>query len=86
MLSITVWRRLLGLDARTVIERVDFDDDAEVVVAHVRRRRPTKQRCGRCGERAPGYDKGRQRRRWRALDAGPVRVFLEADAPLGAGR
>ena len=81
MLSIKVWRGVLNLDARTVIERVDFDEDAEVVVAHVRRRRPTKQRCGRCGERAPGHDQGAGRRRWRALDLGAMQVFVEADAP-----
>jgi transposase len=81
VLSTKVWRRLLGLDARTVIERVDFDEDAEVLVAHVRRRRPTKQRCGRCARRSAGYDQGRRRRRWRTLDLGSVPVFLEADAP-----
>jgi hypothetical protein len=31
-----VWRRVLGLDNRTVLESVDYDDDGEVVVAHVR--------------------------------------------------
>ena len=29
----------------------------------------------------PGYDRGEGRRRWRALDAGTLQVFLEADAP-----
>jgi transposase len=46
--------------------------------------RPTARRRGRCGQcRAParGYDAGRGRRRWRALDCATVRVFLEADAP-----
>jgi Helix-turn-helix domain of transposase family ISL3/zinc-finger of transposase IS204/IS1001/IS1096/IS1165 len=28
-----------------------------------------------------GYDEGEGRRRWRALDAGSTKVFLEADAP-----
>lgn len=81
MLSIKVWRRVLDLDARTVIEGVGFDEDSEVVMVRVRRRRPMKQRCGRCGVRAPGYDQGAGRRRWRALDAGTVQVWLEADSP-----
>jgi transposase len=81
VLSTKVWREVLGLDSATVIERVEFDEVAEVVVAYVRRRRPTRQRCGRCGERAAGYDRGAGRRRWRALDLGAVRVWLEADAP-----
>ena len=28
-----------------------------------------------------GYDAGEGRRRWRALDAGTMRVFIEAEAP-----
>ena len=81
MLGNTVWRRLLGVDDRCVIERVEFDEDADAVVAHVRSRRAGTSRCGRCGRRAPGYDQGEGRRRWRALDLGELRSFLEADAP-----
>jgi transposase len=81
VLGVKVWRRLLGVCDRTVIERVDFDEEADAVVAEVRPRRAKKQRCGRCGRRAPGYDQGEGRRRWRALDLGEVRSFVEADAP-----
>ncbi|MCC5952123.1 MAG: ISL3 family transposase [Acidimicrobiia bacterium] len=81
MLGIKVWRRLLGVCDRTVIERIEFDEDADAVVASVRPRRAKKQRCGRCGRRAPGYDQGEGRRRWRSLDLGEVRSFVEADAP-----
>jgi len=81
VLGIKVWRRLLGVDDRTVIERIEFDEEADAVVAHVRPRRLRKQRCGRCAKRAPGYDQGEGRRRWRALDLGEVRSFLEAEAP-----
>ncbi len=81
MLGAKVWRRLLGVDDRTVIERVEFDEEADAVVAQVRPRRLRKRRCGRCGRRAPGYDRGEGRRRWRALDLGEIRSFLEADAP-----
>jgi transposase len=34
-----------------------------------------------CRRRAPGYDRGEGRRRWRTLDLGQVRVFVEAEAP-----
>jgi transposase len=81
VLGVRVWRRLFGVDDRTVIERVEFDEDADAVVAHVRPRRLRKRRCGRCGRRSPGYDQGEGRRRWRALDLGEIRSFLEADAP-----
>jgi transposase len=76
-----VWARVVGVDSRTVIEGVEFDEVAGVVVVAVRRRRPGKQRCGLCGRVAGGYDQGGGRRRWRALDVGVVQVVLEGDAP-----
>ena len=79
--NVSLWRAVLGVDRRTVIERVEFDEEADAVVAHVRSRRLRKRRCGRCGRRAAGYDQGEGRRRWRALDLGELRSFLEADAP-----
>ncbi len=81
MRSTRVWKRLIGVDDRTIIEGVEFEDDDEQVVVHVRPRRPTKRRCGRCQRVSPGYDNGEGRRRWRGLDLGTVRVVLEADAP-----
>ena len=81
MLGNRVWARVVGVDRRTVIEGVEFDEAADVVVVAVRRRRPGKQRCGLCGRVAGGYDQGGGRRRWRALDLGVVRVVLEAVAP-----
>jgi transposase len=70
----------LGVE-NTVIEDVEFDEEAEIVVAHVRPRRAGRGRCGECGARAPWYDRGEGRRRWRSLDLGTTEVFLEADAP-----
>ena len=79
---------MLGCD-NTVIEAVDFDEqDAGdgcglrlAVVAHVRPRPRQAHRCGICGRKRPGYDRGQGRRLWRALDLGPVTAWLEADAP-----
>jgi len=76
----TLWRALLGVD-KTVVEEVELDEEAGVVVAHVRPRRADKGRCGLCGQRCPWYDRGEGRRRWRALDLGTTPVFLEADSP-----
>lgn len=81
MLGVNVWRRMLGVDKATVIESVEVHEEANAVVAHVRPRKATKRRCGRCGVRAPGYDQGEGRRRWRCLDLGVVVCFLEADSP-----
>ena len=80
MRNVSVWQRVLGL-ARTVIEMVVFDDEADAMVVSVRPRKGARRRCGRCGRRAPWFDRGEGRRRWRALDVGTVRVFVEADAP-----
>ncbi len=47
----------------------------------VRPKRRQRQRCGICGRRSPFYDQGEGRRRWRGLDVGFTRFFLEAAAP-----
>jgi transposase len=76
----SVWERACGL-TRTVVEAVDFDDDAQAIVVSVRPVAKARGRCGSCGRRSPRYDLGDGRRRWRALDLGTTKVFLEADAP-----
>ncbi|HEY6425579.1 MAG TPA: transposase family protein, partial [Pseudonocardiaceae bacterium] len=77
-----VWRAVLGVE-HTVIEGVGLEQVGaeEVLVARVHPVRSRRSRCGRCGRRSPGYDRGEGRRRWRGLDAGTTRVYLEADAP-----
>jgi transposase len=76
----SLWRALLCVE-NTVVEDVEFDDAAQVLVAHVRPRRASRGRCGTCGSRASWYDRGQGRRRWRGLDMGTIQVFVEADAP-----
>jgi transposase len=77
-----VWRSVLRVE-HTVIESVELEPDGggEVVVARVRPTRSRRGCCGRCGRRCAGYDRGEGRRRWRGLDLGTTRLFLEADAP-----
>lgn len=75
-----VWAQLLGIEHARV-ERLEFDEDEQLLVAHVRPSASRRGRCGRCGRRCRGYDQGDGRRRWRALDLGVVRAVLEADAP-----
>jgi len=46
--------------------------------------RPTKgqiYRCPTCGKRSDYYDEGQGIRRWRALDLGVIRVYLQSRAP-----
>ena len=79
MRDVSLWRALLGVE-KSVIERVEFDQDAELLVAHVRPTVRARSRCGVCQRRSPGYVAGQGRRRWRALDLGTMRAVLEADA------
>jgi hypothetical protein len=65
----SVWARLLGVE-RTVIEQIEFDDEEELVICHVRPVKAERRRCGICRWRCGGYDAGVGRRRWRALDLG----------------
>jgi transposase len=74
----SVFARLLGL-GRAVVESVRIDEEGLVVRARPRRRDVS--RCGVCGRRVPGYDRGEGRRRWRALDLGTTKAFVEAAAP-----
>ena len=70
MRNVRLWRALLGVDQRTVIEDIEFEEfeeeDADgdtLVVAQVRPRSGVSRRCGRCGRRASWYDRGQGRRR-----------------------
>ena len=73
-----IWQRMLCVE-ETVVEDVWLEEDRLVV--SVRPYRLRQQRCGECGVRCARYDCGGGRRRWRALDLGPMRVFVESEAP-----
>lgn len=77
-----VWTVLLGVE-RTVVESVEVEDgDAgSVLVVTVRPSRRAGGRCPYCRRRCRGYDQGEGVRRWRGLDLGSTRVFLQAKAP-----
>jgi transposase len=69
----TAFNRLLGLEGASV-ERVTFAQQGVVVAVRLRRRGRV---CSRCGQLvAVTHDTGR--RRWRHLDLGGVRCYLEA--------
>jgi transposase len=78
-----IWAHLLGVENMAVVESVELedDDDGLCLVARVRKHHEDRGRCSRCMRRCPRYDTGSGRRRWRALDLGPVRAFVEAEAP-----
>src|SRR5262245_56767614 len=64
----------------SVLERLVEEPDGSLV-AHVRPKRRYRQRRGIGGQRSPLYDQGEGRRRWRGLDVGFTRFFVEAAAP-----
>lgn len=79
----TVLRMLLGLCRATVITGwvLDRSGDRPALVVGVRPRADAPSRCGRCGQRAVGYDRGGGVRRWRHVDVGFARCVLEGPAP-----
>jgi transposase len=82
--GVRVWKELLGVEQRVVIEGVEletFEGAVQVLVASVRPSKRGSSRCPRCLRRCPGYDRGAGPRRWRGLDLGSTRVFLQAQAP-----
>lgn len=84
MRSARVWAGLLGVK-EAIFEGVSVEEDEEgnlaAIVVSVRVRRQDEGRCGSCRRRAVRYDRGEGRRRWRALDLGTIRSFVEAEAP-----
>jgi transposase len=78
-----LWKKLLGVE-HLVFEDGDVEPGprgGEILVLRVRPDHAHRHRCSRCGRRARRYDSGEGRRRWRALDAGVMACYLEADAP-----
>lgn len=78
-----LWKKLLHVE-HVVLGNGDVEtaaDGSEVVVVRLRPDRGHRLRCPQCGKKCRFYDAGEGRRRWRALDLGVMRCYLEADAP-----
>ncbi|UQX11253.1 transposase family protein [Candidatus Mycobacterium methanotrophicum] len=54
---------------------------SEALVFAVRPKANQASRCSRCQKRCPGYDGGDAIRRWRSLDLGTTKAYLQAAAP-----
>jgi transposase len=77
-------------DQNMVIEDVSIEVEtaggknpvtSEVLVVSVRPKASGASRCSRCCRRCPGYDGGDGVRRWRTLDVGTTKAYLQAAAP-----
>jgi transposase len=71
---------MLGL-TDTVVVSVSVDWRAMEMTLAVRPKVSASRRCGACGLRCSGYDRGPGPRRWRAPDLGRLKVFVEAEVP-----
>jgi len=78
----TLIKRLLRID-QIAIESVYFEviDEEEILIVRVRPYSRQTAHCPICGKRCPGYDSASKIRRWRSLDLGSTRVYIEANAP-----
>ena len=78
----TVIKRLLKID-QIAIKSVYFEiiDESETLIVRVRLYSRQASRCPICGKKCPGYDSTGKVRRWRSLDLGSTRVYIEANAP-----
>lgn len=77
-------------DQNMVIEDVAIETEtsrgrtpvaSEVVVLSVRPKASQAGRCSRCRQRCAGYDGGDGTRRWRTLDVGTTKAYLQAAVP-----
>lgn len=75
-------KQLLRTD-KIAIENVSFEtvNDEEILVIKARPMSRDTNRCPKCGKRCNGYDSSGKVRRWRSLDFGSYRVYIEAFAP-----
>jgi len=75
-------KRLLRIN-RIAISNVNFEinNEEEILVINARPMSRDTCRCPSCGKRCNGYDSSNKVRRWRSLDFGSYRVYIEAFAP-----
>ena len=75
-------KQLLRIE-KIVVTNVGFElmGEEEIFVIRARPYSRDECRCPICGKRCPGYDSYRKIRRWRSLDLGSHRVYIEAYAP-----
>ena len=66
---------------KIIVEDIAWESGGKDLVIKVHPTKGEQGRCGRCRQKSPAYDGGRGRRRWRAMDLGSNKVYVEADAP-----
>lgn len=65
-----------------ILENIKFEDENTSIILEGRLRKSKSCRCGICGKKAKLYDQGRKSpRRWRLLNVGTKRLYLEVVIP-----
>lgn len=84
MRAATILHTLLAIED-VVVDGVEWVQDpgrdAALLLVSVRPSARARNRCPRCGRRCPGYDTPAEPRRWRHLDMGQSRCYLQGFAP-----
>ena len=75
-------KHLLKVD-KIVIEDLFFEcvSEEEILIISARPLSRDTYRCPKCSRRCAGYDSSRKLRRWRSLDLGNTKVYIEGFAP-----
>jgi len=67
---------------KIVIENVYFEGEEEAVfIAKIRPEKRELHRCPICGRQGKLHDRSDRIKRWRSLDWGSTRVYIEANSP-----
>lgn len=78
----TFVKQLLRIE-KIAIEDISFETTSveDTLIIKARPMSRDTKRCPKCGKRYKGYDSSDKVRRWRSLDFGSYRVYIEAVAP-----
>jgi transposase len=78
----TAFKKLLKID-KMVIKNVYFEDNdgGEIFVVRAKPIKRELNRCPECGTLCGRYDRADKIKRWRSLDFGSTRVYIEAGSP-----
>ena len=75
-------KRLLKIEKIVIIDiYFETTDKEDMLIVCAKPPSRDTRRCPICGKRCQGYDSSSKIRRWRSLDFGSQRVFIEAAAP-----
>lgn len=77
--ELTLYERILGLEAPWFVDTVELDVSDDAVVVHLGVDEGAPLSCPACGRVCPRYDK--RRRRWRHLDTCQYQTYVVAEVP-----